>query len=152
MRRFKFAPLAVLLLAASISVAQQGAGSAPHGMGGPHGHQPPSVDEHIALLDQELKLSADQKAKIKPILEDQRTEMQKLRDDTSLPRDQRMAKAKQQHEATQTKIRALLNSDQQKKFDEMKKQMEEQHKGMNYHGMQSSHPGEQQGTPPPPPQ
>lgn len=155
MRRVSFAMLAGLLLAASVSFAQPdtSSSSSPRGTGGPQGHPgPPSPADHVKMLDKELNLTADQKTKITQILEDQQAQMKKMREDTSTPRDQKMAMMKEQHQAVHSKIRALLDPDQQKKFDEAMKRMQQEHMG---HGMGDGHgqgQGQGQEPPPPPPQ
>lgn len=100
----------------------------PQGMGGHMGHHPmPSVDDQVKHLTQKLNLTSDQQTKLKPILEDQRKQMEQIRNDSSLSRDDRMSKMQQLHSSSDTQIRGLLTEDQQKKFDAMR---EEQHNRM----------------------
>jgi hypothetical protein len=70
-------------------------------------------------------LTDDQQAKIKPILEDARAQMQKVMQDDSMSREDKMAKGRTLREATNSKIRDVLNDDQKKKFDDMQKEMQE---------------------------
>lgn len=78
---------------------------------------------------QSLNLSQDQKDKIRPILQEQRKQMRQVFQDQSLSREQRMAKMQQIHENSSSRIRTLLNPDQQKTFDahqqEMKQRMQQ---------------------------
>ena len=84
-----------------------------------------SVEEQLKNLTERLSLTDDQQAKIKPILEDTRTQMQKLMQDESMSRDDKMAKGRSLREAANSKIRDLLTDDQKKKFDDLQKEMQE---------------------------
>jgi hypothetical protein len=98
-------------------------------------------DEQLQRLDKSLKLTDDQKASIKPILEDRQKKMESLHSDTSLSREDRMSKMKSIMDESNGKIRDVLNDDQKKQFDEMQQHMRGRMQG---HG-----PG---GEAPPPPQ
>ena len=92
--------------------------------GGQWGHgQPPTVDQRLQRMTQQLNLSEDQQQKIKPILENESTQMSGLRADTSLSQEDRMAKMKQIRESTGSQINPILNADQQKKYAEMMSHM-----------------------------
>jgi Spy/CpxP family protein refolding chaperone len=88
------------------------------------GRRGPMMDpeQQLKHLTTELKLSADQQEKIKPILQSQVDEMKKLREDTSLSREERMPKMRGIHEETNKKINAVLTEEQQKKYEEMQQQ------------------------------
>ena len=89
------------------------------GRGEGHGQGMMSPDAMLEHMSQELSLTDDQKAKLKPILEDQAKQMQELRKDTSSSDQDRHAKMKQIHENTISQMRPILNADQQKKLEEM---------------------------------
>ena len=89
------------------------------GRGEGHGQGMMSPDAMLEHMSQELSLTDDQKAKLKPILEDQAKQMQELRKDTSSSDQDRHAKMKQIHESTMSQVRPILNADQQKKLEEM---------------------------------
>ena len=127
-------------------------------MGEHHDHMgrmggPPSPQQHLDHLSKMLNLTDDQKAKIKPILEDTTTQSQSLMKDTSLSPQDRHAKMRDLHEKSMAQIRPLLTSDQQAKLDSMK-----QHEGMGHgmgKGMGHDHikgPKADGQQPPPPPQ
>ena len=121
-------------------------GPAP-GMGEHMGRHPmPSVDDQLKHLTRKLSLSDDQQAKLKPILEDQRKQMEQIHNDSSLSRQDRFSKMRDLHSSTDSQIKAVLNEDQQKKFDQMR---EEQHRHMrgNRGGPSGQHP---EGDQPPP--
>jgi hypothetical protein len=96
--------------------AEQGGGQWGHG-------QPPTADQRLQRMTQQLNLSDDQQQKIKPILENESTQMQSLRGDTSMSQEDRMAKMKQIRESTSSQINPILNADQQKKYAEMTSRM-----------------------------
>jgi len=96
----------------------------PSGMGAHMGHRPmmPSVDDQLKHLTQKLNLTDEQQAKIKPILEDQRKQMEQIHNDSSLSREDRFSKMQQLRTSGDTQIKAVLNEDQQKKFDKMREE------------------------------
>jgi Spy/CpxP family protein refolding chaperone len=87
--------------------------------------QMPSVDDQVKRMAKQLSLNDDQQQKLKPILEDQRQQMQQLRNDSSLSQDEKFNKMRDVHEKASSQIKALLNEDQQKKFDEMQQKHRE---------------------------
>lgn len=75
--------------------------------------------EQLKHLTEYLTLTADQQAKILPILKDRQTKIQALMGDDSLSREDRRAKMMELGKASQDQIRAQLTPDQQQKFDAM---------------------------------
>ena len=125
------------------------------GMAGHHGHmgrmgEPPSAQAHLDHLAKMLNLTDDQKAKVKPILEDVGTQAQSIRQDTSLSPPDRMAKMRDLHEKAMTQVRGILTPEQQTKLDQMQNHEGMGHgKGMGHgQGMGPKDQGQQQ-TPPP---
>lgn len=91
------------------------------GMGGHMGRrQMPSVDDQLQHLTKKLNLSAEQQAKLKPILEDQRKQMDQIRNDSSLSRQDRFSKMMDLRQSSDSQIKSVLNEDQQKNFDKMR--------------------------------
>jgi Spy/CpxP family protein refolding chaperone len=88
-------------------------------------HRMRSVDDQVKHMTRKLNLSDDQQAKLKPILEDQRTQMEQIRSDSSLSRDDRFSKMKSVHENSMGQIKSILNEDQQKKFEQMQEKRRE---------------------------
>ena len=118
---------------------QSGAGhghGAGEGRGRAMGMNPDAMLEHMST---ELNLTDDQKAKIKPILEDQAKQMQDLRQNTSASEQDRRAKMKQIHESTMSQLRPILTSDQQKKLEEMMSRRGEHGEG-HQHAKDTSNP------------
>jgi protein CpxP len=93
-----------------------------HGQGG---RQPMNPDEQVARMTKRYNLSADQQAQIKPILANQQQQMQALRQDSSLSREDRMAKMKSIREDSSTKIQAILNDSQKQKYAQDQQRMQE---------------------------
>lgn len=93
--------------------------------GGQWGGGPPTVDQRLQRLSQMLDLTGDQQEKIRPILENEMTQMQQMRSDTSLSQDDRMSKMKQLRETTTAQINPILTPDQQKKYAELMSRMRE---------------------------
>jgi HlyD family secretion protein len=91
-------------------------GGAPAAGGGEGGGRRPSLEEIRERLVKQLALTADQQAKLEPILQESRGQMMGLRE---LPEGERRATAQKIREASRLKIRALLTPAQQAKYDEM---------------------------------
>jgi len=85
--------------------------------------QMPTAEQRLQRMTQALSLTDDQQQKIKPILENESTQMQSLHADTSLSQEDRMAKMKQIRETTSSQINPILNEEQQKKYAEMTSRM-----------------------------
>jgi Spy/CpxP family protein refolding chaperone len=124
---------------------QQGDSAQPGGRPSPN----QMVDRQIEHLTEALSLTPDQVAQVKPILQNQMTQMTALRQDTETSREQKHEKMMQIHSDAQTKIRALLTSDQQPKYDQLLAQ-QQQHMGRRRGGMMNG--GQDDQTPPPPQQ
>jgi len=116
------AAMACLLLGA-LAVFAQDAPAPPQGGGGWQRGQMPTADQRLQRMTQALNLTEDQQAKIKPILENETTQMQSLRSDSSLSQEDRMAKMKQIRETTTSQINPILTPDQQKQYAEMSSRM-----------------------------
>jgi Spy/CpxP family protein refolding chaperone len=159
--RTAFAVAILLAIALPLTMAAQtdAPPAPPQGqMGEHHDHMgrmggPPSPQQHLDHLSQMLSLTDDQKAKIKPILEDTTTQSESIRKDTSLSPPDRRAKMRDLHEKSMTQIRGFLTTDQLTKFDSMHQKGEGMGRGK---GMGHDHvmgpKGEGQPPPPPPPQ
>jgi periplasmic protein CpxP/Spy len=104
-----------------------------------HG-QPPTTEQRLQRMTQQLNLTDDQQQKLKPILDNESTQMQTLRSDSSLTQEERMAKMKEIRQSTSEQIKPILTADQQAKYAEM---MDRRGHGRGGYG---------QGQPPPTPQ
>jgi periplasmic protein CpxP/Spy len=128
---FTAAFLAMLLtLGLGIASAQDDQNAAP-GQGQQSGegmerhigrHGMPTVDDRLQNLTKKLNLTDDQQAKLKPILEDQRAQMEKLHSDTSLSREDRFSKMMELRQNSDAQIKSVLTEEQQKNFDKIREE------------------------------
>ncbi len=81
----------------------------PAAQAGGHGH---------GKLMKELDLTPAEKAKIKPIILAQRSQMEAIRSNSALSEKQKRQQMKELHESTMSQIRADLTPAQQKELDE----------------------------------
>src|SRR5215469_2680870 len=120
----------LMLLAAGLTFAQTSQESqapTPDKHAGMH-HNGESAEQHLQMLSEKLNLTDDQKAKLKPILQDEMQQMKAVREDSSLSEDQRRAKMKSIHESLHDQINAVLTPEQQAKFKQMQHEEMEKHK------------------------
>jgi hypothetical protein len=82
-------------------------------------------DEQIARMTKRYNLSADQQTQIKPILANQQQQMMALRGDSSLSREDKMAKMKGIRDDSSTKIQAILNDSQKQQYAQDQQKMQE---------------------------
>ena len=117
------------------------------GMGGQR-HAPMSTDERLQHMTQMLSLTSDQQTKIRPILDSESTQMQSLRSDTSMSRDDKMMKMRSIRETTNSQITPILTTEQQQKWQ----QMQAQHRPPQGGPGMGAPAGDQGAPPPTPPQ
>ena len=121
----------LLFLACSVTARAQDAGTQESKAqtqteAGPHHGQRAG---QLERLSKELNLTDDQKAKVKPILEEQTKQMHATQEDSSLTQEQKHDKMKQIHETTNLQISDILTPEQQKKFAALKDQQKEHREG-----------------------
>lgn len=78
------------------------------------------VQEKLQRLSSELNLTEDQKAKIKPILQNEVGQLKEVHNDSALSTDQKQSKMQDIHSSAKTQINEILTPDQQKKLAAMK--------------------------------
>jgi Spy/CpxP family protein refolding chaperone len=78
----------------------------------------PTVETQLKVLTEKLGLTADQRDKIKPILKDLHEATEKLMQDKSLSREERLTKVRPERYKADERIRAALNEEQKRKLDE----------------------------------
>ncbi|MGA6984941.1 MAG: hypothetical protein WBZ01_02710 [Terriglobales bacterium] len=149
-----FILLAVGLIAAAVPfAAAQSSNDTPppgnqqpaQGNGGWH-HGPPDPAERTKELTKHLNLTPDQQTKVLDILQSEHSQMETLHQDNSLSQQDRHTKMMDIHNAGDTQIRALLDSTQQKKWDEMQAKRDQW--GHNGHHGPPQGQGDQQAPPP----
>lgn len=124
--------LLVLVAAGAISIAAPFAAAQDSPSQNQNNDQPPSQEhgrhhgmdpaQRTQELTRKLKLTSDQQAKVKDALESEHSQMETLHQDSSLSQDDRRSKMMDIRKSTATQIRGLLDSNQQKKWDEMQAQ------------------------------
>jgi Spy/CpxP family protein refolding chaperone len=119
-------------------------GPPPQGDGRMHRGMPDPA-QRTKELTKHLNLTADQQTKVLSIFQSEQSQMETARQDTSASQPDRHAKMMDLRKTADTQVRALLDSNQQKKWDEM--QARRQQWGQDHHGPPN---GDQQ--PPPAPQ
>lgn len=140
--------LAGAVCAAAPLVVAQDSGStppqsAPVGARPEHGRGHFDPAERTERLTKELKLTSDQQPKVLDILKSEQSKMQDLRSDSSLSQDDRRSKMMDIRKASDDQIRALLDANQQKKFDAMQAKRG-QWQGHRQDGQGESAPPQQQ--------
>jgi periplasmic protein CpxP/Spy len=128
-------PLLVLIAAGLISIAapfvaaqdspsndQQ---SPPSHDNGRWRHGPPDPAQRTQELTKQLKLTSDQLTKVQDVFQSERSQMESLRQNDSLSQQDRRAKMMEIHKNSDAQIRAVLDSTQQKKWDEMQAKREQ---------------------------
>jgi hypothetical protein len=128
----------------SLAVAQEKKDEKPAGTAGtpPTPARPvtPPRDPSAAYV-RFLNLSEEQKAKVKPILDQEAADLKVMREDKNIPAQTRLAKYKEIREATTAKIKPLLNEEQAQKWERIRNPRQP--------GLQPAAPG-QAGQPPRP--
>ena len=98
---------------------------------GPGGRRAPDPDRQVQMMSKRLKLSADQQTQIKSILTDRVTQMEAIRNDSSLPQANRREKMRTLMSDTNSKVEAVLNDKQKTQYKQM---MEERRERMRDRG------------------
>jgi len=110
----------------------------------PMGHRHARGDRQLQRMTKELNLTPDQVSQIKAIDDDAMSQMKTARQDTTMSQADKRSKMMEIHQASQDKIRDVLNDEQKTKFDAMQAKMKSR-RGHNRNDNGSTT------TPPPPP-
>lgn len=102
--------------------------AAPQGPGGssaasqPAGNQPGSVEDELHLTDA-------QKQQLRPIIQEEMTQINAVRDDQSMSMDQKRAKVEQIRQTEFPKIQAILTPEQIQKLKDLQQKAHQQQQG-----------------------
>jgi Spy/CpxP family protein refolding chaperone len=120
MNRFRSLALVMfmLLLISLLASAQQNASSSQSDARAQQNQASP-VDQHMQALTERLDLTADQQAKLRPIVQKMFDDRQKLEEDKSLSDAERHQKMRVMHENATNQAKQFLSDEQKKKLDEM---------------------------------
>ena len=116
---------------APTAIAQDSGGndpqSAPAGAPPERGHGRGHFDptKRAEMLGKHLNLTSDQQSKVQDILKSEQSQMQSLRQDSSVSQPDRHAKMMNIHKGSNEQIRALLDTTQQKKWDEIQSRQDQ---------------------------
>jgi len=103
-----------------------------------HGQADPA--KRTEMLTKQLSLTSDQQAKVLDVLKSEQSQMETLHSDSSLSQEDRRGKMMDIRKSTNDQVRAVLNPDQQKKWDEMQRRRDQ---WQGHH-----HDGQKPGPPP----
>ena len=145
MMRTAILALCTTALSSVPMMAQDNSGAAPQQQdqaGPPRGGRG-GGERQIEMLTKRLNLTPDQVTQVKAIDDSSRQQMMALRSDTTVAQSDKRAKMMAIHQASQEKIRAVLNDEQKTKYDALQAEMK---------ARRESHEGGQGAAPPPPPQ
>lgn len=123
MNYFRYIAIGSLLIVTSTAPAQEtssgagGANKGEHVQRTAQNHMA-TVEEQLNVLTGKLDLTAEQRAKIRPVLQRMHDGTERLVRDKSLSQEERMAKATALHYQADKEIREVLSEDQKKKLDE----------------------------------
>lgn len=84
---------------------------------------PQDPDAQVKHLQTQLGLSEDQVNQLRPILVEARSQQMAVRQDSSLVGQDRMAKMQSIRQSTDAKVMAVLNPDQQTKYQQLRARM-----------------------------
>jgi len=80
----------------------------------------PARGERLQQISEELKLTDEQKEKLKPVFQEQAKKARELRADKDLSKEDRLAKVKELREGMNTKLKAILTPEQLEKWNNRK--------------------------------
>ncbi len=110
---------AFLALAANLAPAQATESAPPPPPPGSWHHGPMNPTFAAQHLARRLDLSAEQQAQVQTILTEEQTQHKALDANTTITHQQFLAQSKALHEASETKIQALLNENQKAEYAKM---------------------------------
>jgi len=140
MKRAMICVLAVMVTCGGTALYAQTSDAGMAHAGPPPHRMAMSPEQRLQRLTKALNLTSDQQQKVKPILENESQQMQAMRQDSSMSQQDRWNKIKSIHEDTTSQIKAVLNPDQQAKYEDM----------MSHHAPAPGEHGAGQAAPAPP--
>ncbi|MGD0988442.1 MAG: hypothetical protein ABR874_11565 [Candidatus Sulfotelmatobacter sp.] len=111
------AGISMLTMSAFAQNDNNGQQSAPAGEHRGGHHMDPA--KRAEMLTKHLNLTSDQQAKVLDLFKSEQSQMESLHSDSSLSQDARRSKMMEIRKTTNDQVRALLDPDQQKKWDAM---------------------------------
>src|SRR6266404_9721778 len=121
----KFSLIAGLALGSLVASSNLATAQDQKGGGG----RGPSVEQRMERMTEELKLTDEQKPKVKAALEDSQKKRQELFSDSSVAREDRREKMRGIMENEDKKLKEILTADQYAKHEKMREEMRAAGKG-----------------------
>ncbi len=118
--------LAGLLAGANLSSAQEANQPKQGKQGEKRG---PAIQERVDRMAEELKLTDEQKTKVKAVFEEQSKKQQELRSESTLTPEQRREKAQSMREEANKKMKGILTPEQYTKYEKRAAEMRKQGPG-----------------------
>ncbi|HEY4008873.1 MAG TPA: hypothetical protein VGM11_01895 [Acidobacteriaceae bacterium] len=140
MKRIILSTALTLALTGATAFAQQAQPTLPEGAPH-HRHHAPDPQHQAEFLSKKLNLSADQTAKLTPILADRDQKFQALRQDQTLTPEQRHEQMRAIHQSTEQQLATVLSPDQLQQMKAMRH---------NHHGWGQRGPNGDNNQAPPP--
>jgi len=89
----------------------------------------PTVEQRMERMTEELKLTDEQKPKVKAVLEDSQKQRQELRGDSSLSQEDRRGKMQGIMDKENKKLKDILTADQFTKYEKIRAEMRQGGRG-----------------------
>jgi protein CpxP len=136
--------LAGLVYSVTPSTAQDNSAPAqqntPPGAPPEHGHGHFDPARRADMLTKQLQLNSDQQAKVFDILKSSQSQMETLGSDTSMQREEKRSKMMEIRKTSDEQIRGVLDSNQQKKWEQIQAKQRQQWQGHHEPGQPPSSP------------
>lgn len=88
-----------------------------------------SPEHRMEMLSKRLNLTADQQTKLMPVITERQQQIRSILQDSSLSREDRMAKIRTVRKDSNAKIEALLTDQQKQNFEQLQQQMRQRAHG-----------------------
>ena len=119
MKMHRFGLIAAMALGLALS-GTTGSAQDAKDKGGQGGRRMPSVQERLDRMTEELKLTEEQKPKVKAVLEESYKKRQEIFADANVPREQRREKMQAIMDEQNKKFKEILTPDQYGKWEKMR--------------------------------
>jgi protein CpxP len=119
MQGMRAAMLALCTLAMAVPAIAQDNGAPPPQTGGGRPDMAQMEARQLERMTRELNLTPDQVTQVKAINEAQRAQMMALRNDSTIPQEDKRGKMMAMRQETEGKIRAVLTEEQRPKYEAM---------------------------------
>ncbi len=88
--------------------------------GRPGGQKGPGLQDRMQQMSEALKLTDEQKEKLKPIFKDEGEKLRAIFEDQNTPREEKAAKVREIRESAAAKIKPILTAEQLTKWEELR--------------------------------